>query len=77
MTGPTQQHETLGGVYPRVGDLVWMTKAVSYRYEHSPAWFRVLGICQSTQDGWVYLHGYEVDENVRVERAVFSASPGW
>ncbi|HEY3501678.1 MAG TPA: hypothetical protein VGN37_02690 [Actinocatenispora sp.] len=49
---------------------------VAYRYGFRPRWLRVLRVCPSTQDGWVYLHGYHAEEEFRVERVVFSRVDG-
>lgn len=68
MTGP--KRESWCGVLPRVGDLAWLTKSASPLYT-DPAWFRVLDVQSSSLPGWVYLHGYEAEEQHRVMRAVF------
>lgn len=62
---------TWSGVYPKPGDLAWLTRAASILYTQRPAWLRVLQVRPSTLQGWVYLHGYEAEERERVMRAVF------
>lgn len=58
------------GVYPKSGDLAWLTRAATILYTDRPAWLRVLEVRPSSLPGWVYLHGYEAEERQRTMRAV-------
>lgn len=66
-----QQYSSISGVYPRCGDLAWLSRAATALYAEDPTWFRVIAVRPSTQPGWVYLHGWEADEERRIERSVF------
>jgi hypothetical protein len=74
--GRKQHPESWCGVPPRPGELVWLTKSASLVYTERPAWFRVLDVKPSTIPGWVYLHGYEADEEHRQLRTVFCCVGG-
>ncbi len=67
----TRQQGSVSGVYPRGGDLAWLSRAATALYAEEPTWFRVIAIRPSSEPGWVYLHGWEADEDRRIERSVF------
>jgi hypothetical protein len=64
------------GVYPKIGDLAWLTRVACREYEDRSAWFRVIGVRDSTIAGWVYLRGWEVEERHRRECEVFARVEG-
>jgi hypothetical protein len=55
------------GIAPAVGDLVRLDRTANTRFDH-PRMFRVVGVRPSSAlPGWLYLDGWEVDEDRDIE----------